>query len=665
MADEEKTKFKLDLDNAAFVSNANQALESINKLGDKANLSGLIQGLEKATFAIGVVGVALFAMKEALDLTLEAEKINAINQQFEILTQNAGIATEKLKDGLNDAAKGLVDDTDLMEAANKALVKLETGFERLPEVMNLARQATLVMGGDLLQNFDAINNAIATGNLRGLRNLGIIIDQKKAYKDFAASIGESVDNLSKAGQQQAIMNAVLAQGEDRFKGVSGDVKQATMAWTQLKVSINEFGETFVLMFNKIFGKSVANVIESVGLSIRSLVNTMKLYTTEGAEHEKVQLENINHAILVNQKEIDAYQNGATENQKKGYDQVYTSRMEQLENIKKKLQDQLSVQKSVTEESKKESGSGGASSSEGLVDQEKKTQEKIKLEKELLDIKAKRIKSEEDLATDAQAMAALRDQEEINIKARAQNEIKEINRQLKDGEISDYALARARIEEIERNSQNAVFEMRIKAKDDAIKVNNELVRQQSEGSKGFVNGWNKSAAEATKDLKNMSRTGEMVQKSLVKNFAAGFRAIGDGSKDMSEAVKDAAFGMLGEVATKEGEMMMLSSFDPLFGGPQVFAAGAALVALGGLLGAAGGSGGVSSGSSGGNNDYSGINTTPLSEAASQTVSHKSVNLVLNGPILGDESTARWITDQVRNASDATAFTVQSVSGGFGG
>src|SRR5271166_6809385 len=107
MADDDKISFLLDLDIAEFKEKGLQAKGIIEKLGGEENISGLVEGLTTAGAILGTVGVAAFAFKKAIDLTVEGEEIERVNTQFDTLATQAGIAPEKLKAGLEKAAGGL------------------------------------------------------------------------------------------------------------------------------------------------------------------------------------------------------------------------------------------------------------------------------------------------------------------------------------------------------------------------------------------------------------------------------------------------------------------------------------------------------------------------------------------------------------------------------
>ncbi len=109
-----------------------------------------------------VIAGSVKILKEALDLTFEAETVRATSAQFDLLTKSAGISGDALRESLVGAADGLIDDTDLIQIANKAIVSLGSSAAGIAPIMELARKATTFFGGDLAHNFEALNQAIAT-----------------------------------------------------------------------------------------------------------------------------------------------------------------------------------------------------------------------------------------------------------------------------------------------------------------------------------------------------------------------------------------------------------------------------------------------------------------------------------------------------------------------
>lgn len=292
MADNNNTQFKLDLDVADFLKNANHAFETINKLGDAENLAGLIGGLTKVTAAVAIVGATFFAFKKSMDLVFEVENIKATEQAFDKLSESVGISGEKIKQGLLNASNGLIDDNKILEASNKAIVQLGTSAAKLPEIMNVARAQTRVFGGDLLNNFEALNQAIASGQTRQLRHLGIVIDSESAYVKYAKSIGTTVSALSENEKKQAILNEVLEKGNKNLNTLGEETRSTQVIWQQFKIAMTSIGESIAIVFDKTIGPAVRGVLSLLKNGAQAIAGFLKTHLTE----QKTALEQHNAEI---------------------------------------------------------------------------------------------------------------------------------------------------------------------------------------------------------------------------------------------------------------------------------------------------------------------------------------------------------------------------------
>lgn len=183
------------------------------------------------------------AVKSAFDLTLAGEKLNKLDKQFDSLAQTFGVAGDALKSKFIDSLGGLTDDSDAIQSLNKAFVTLGDKVTQLPQIMELARKATNLFGGDVTDNFEKINQAIATGATRQLRGLGLVIDADKAYEKYAKTLGISKEALSEAGKQQAIINAITEKSGKTYANVALEVGGFSSALQRLKVvAQNSFEE---------------------------------------------------------------------------------------------------------------------------------------------------------------------------------------------------------------------------------------------------------------------------------------------------------------------------------------------------------------------------------------------------------------------------------------
>lgn len=676
--DEDSSKFKLDLDTSDFVSGANEALDAIKSVGSKDNLSELIGALGSVGPLIGAMGAAFFAVKGTMDAVFDAENIKGVNAEFETLSQNAGLFSDKLKEGLVESAKGWADETTVMGAANKALVELEGGAEKLPEVMELARKATAVMGGDMISNFEAINQAVATGSTRHLRHLGLIIDSKKAYAEYAASIGTTVGALSKAGQQQALMNAVLDQGKEKFGSVNSELKVATNAWQELKTAFKEAYEAGALVIDKLFGGFTANAIHVTAGLIHDFGNTIKGVFGSNIDQAKDKISALSGSIKLWEGRISSLQ----EMMAKDVRFQSTEKQAELNAEIKKYADQIEAAKKsiaglggvIAHEKDAARGPSGESepvSKASAIDLEKDKAQKEKHAADMLALN-KRLTSDE-----LSSMTSVEDARAVDIKQRAEAgkamdvEIAKVKEKEQQGVLTHkqaneqiVALNKLKDTQIQKDDEN-LERMELQAEQKRLASATRIDQQLS--ASASVN-----ARQAAAAWKASGQIGGAAMNSFQSHATSAFKAIGDGSKSASDALKDAFLGTLGDMAAKQGEFMMLDAFKtfPAINAPE-FAAGGALVALGGALGAAGGgssSTAIGGGSSLGN-DTGAANTPSPAPGPGTGVngngSRSNLNINIVGSVLGDEATARWVVDKVRQAADSQAYTTQSVNGGFGG
>lgn len=272
---DKKVDIEINLDTAEGIQQALHLKNVITDIGNPENLTGLIEGLTTVGSLAGVLGVAFLALKGTVDAVFDAENIKALNAEFEILTENAGISGEALKSGMEKASAGMLTENEQLELANKALVQMGSAASKLPEIMELARKTTAVFGGDLKDNIEKIGNAIAFGNARMLKHQGIIIDTNKALKDFADSHNTTVAALNAAGKSQAILNAALEYGQSKMSGINPELKDSQNTWTRIKVELKEISELLEIAWAKMASPAVNGLLHAGAMTLAMIKGTLQ------------------------------------------------------------------------------------------------------------------------------------------------------------------------------------------------------------------------------------------------------------------------------------------------------------------------------------------------------------------------------------------------------
>lgn len=670
MADNNETStFKLDLDASKFIEEALHAKGAIDNIGKSEGVTELIEGLAKAAPLIGALGLAFYAVKSAIEIVFDAEKIKLVNAQFQQLTHNVGIYGETFKEAMKKAADGMIDDVSLMQATNKSMAELEGGVEKLPQLMELARKATKIFGGDAVENFNAMSMAVASGTTRQLRHLGIVLDQSKVMRDYAKSIGETVSSLSLAGRQQAVLNAALEEGNKKLNVQSADVTQSITAWAQVKVTMTEIKDTIVLAFDKIAGPTVANFFKN----LKSMADDAKTYIQDkfgsGAEQSTAHLERTRAKIM----EIKGALIDIDQKQLKGMGDAfdaskviaYTVQLKRLEAELPKTQALVTAN---AEKEREEAEKVSALKTQiSTVETEKKTKEAVESSKALQQIDQhilqEQLKNIQTIDAADKAYAA----HKLSEGRAVDQQIAEIQSKESEG-LLKHTQAMAQIERL-----NSLKDLRMRHDDaelekERIKALDNYLAHSQGVAQGVGRAFEVQSAKSRLELHSTGEFGKKAMSGFSSSAVSSLQAWGSGSKSAGDAVASMFGQMAGGMASQYGELMMLAAIWPP--NPPAFIGGAALVALGGFLSSLGG-GGSSMPAGGGGSPPSTSSpaieipsasaSMPSSQAATASVPHKSVSIVIQGHMMMNDQTSRWLVDQIRSAADATDFHVQNATG----
>lgn len=206
-------------------------LESLSK-----TMNDLI-GLAPKFAVFGTIGALI---KKSFDNTLMVEGIRAVKAEFRVLAENSGLNSEKLSERIKATTESYLGFGSAIKVSNDAILKLGVSSEQLPELFKVARKAGLVLGRDTTEVMEELTQAVATGNQKLLKRIGLTFDAEKANKDFAKTIGVGSNELSNQGQIQARLNAILEVGKQKLAGIKEETRPVAEAFHEAELSSKKF-----------------------------------------------------------------------------------------------------------------------------------------------------------------------------------------------------------------------------------------------------------------------------------------------------------------------------------------------------------------------------------------------------------------------------------------
>ena len=174
------------------------------------------------TIVTGAIAVAGEAFQKAFEYGEIAAGNERLRQSGELLAQSYGESMDTIVEKVKAASMGTVSELDIIRSSNKAMMLGVTGdADKLAELMEIAAFRARAMGISTQQAFDDIARGIGRSSPLILDNLGIVIDSKNTYKEYAESIGKTANELTKQEKTQALLNKVLEEGNAQIEAAGG------------------------------------------------------------------------------------------------------------------------------------------------------------------------------------------------------------------------------------------------------------------------------------------------------------------------------------------------------------------------------------------------------------------------------------------------------------
>jgi polyhydroxyalkanoate synthesis regulator phasin len=630
-----------------------------------ADLAGGFYLLERAAMVAGT------AIKATVDFIIAGEKEIKLENKFKVLATEAGLAADVLQNELRRATSGLVEDGRLLEFASESFIQLGNNAKSLPQILEAARKAYAVFGGDIVSNAEKITQAIFSGQTRQLRQIGLLVDADKVYKDYAASIGTVVPLLTEQQKQTAILNSVLEQSATRFKNVVTEEGKVTDAFTRFGVQAKELTDQLSILASNTFGKAISSIIQSVTQDLkdwnRVLAQSNADRMADGVDKLKAQIAALSDSIKAGEEKLASFN--------KTEMRVLGSRF--VEGIAAKKKALAEYQKQLEEATKAQvkAGAAGGATPEGAGagGGDSRADAEFLARKQALVMKVKELNGQL-LASEVQLA-----QEEFNRKKNSSN---------LDALFYQQKLQAAEQYELQRSNLNTFFEqngivneaLRQQAREALesahlnrllmLNQNYQAQRQQlfietetqalsvGESFTTMVEGMDEAAQEmsvnASKNFKMLGKTMLTSIGSAAGNAFAAFGAAIANGENALQAFGKALLNSLGHAAIQMGTTFILQgiaySWAGLANGPALIAAGAALATFGGFLSAVGGAGpngvvggGGSAGGAGGFDDSSPIAESFDPEDTEAQIPRTAINLTIQGNVLDRRQTGLEIAE----------------------
>lgn len=674
---------RLKKDAADASKEASKELGKVSNTVDGSSLDDFKAGLSDVAKRYALVGVAATAaaavVKSAFDAAIAGEAATAAEKVFDRIANSQGLTG--LRDQLEAAADGLLDVGDIAQRAASSVINLGDSASRLPDLLNLATKSALQFGGTAEDRFFGLIQAVETGNTRILRQQGIIVDANRVMDQYARTLGLTASELTQAQRQQALLNAVLEDGEKRLSAAGENVAPLQTSVTRLNVAVNEFSESI----QKSISSSVGPFFASILNGITSVITAANQYSNAASRAMDVpinQASAFRAQIIGTEARLESLRKKFAELREEGgflsqFKIGFVGReiailTQRLEIARKKYAELGATARNVTPADANPNPAGSLAETTKLTAEQVEAIRSRNLQIQQLQLQA----TEQALAVEQARILKISDldQQELQRKSLYGQQLILLGQQQAIAEQQAQLQYNSQKGFTEEQSQQAILAIRERYA--------ALLAQKDMENMGRIERDNITILESYQNLSrgvsdslfelrqnaevNFRAAGKAAVQGLGNSVGSAFNAYGAAlakGEDATKAFSDAFLRSIGGMITQLGQSYILqgiaASVNPLTpgAGAGLIAAGIALSTFGGVLGGTGGgsSAGPAAGAAGGEP----VQVQPVDQVVAEEPGQKTaqVQVVIQGDVLDSDETGLRIAEILNQAYDKQGVVVK--------
>lgn len=622
--------------------------KSIKNVG--SSLIGLVGPYAAVAAAVGV------AVKQITDFVLAGEQATAINFQFKAAAQQAGLAYDQLSASIVKATDGLIDDDEALQLATKSIIALGKEAQKLPEILDLSRSISRSLGKDFKETFADLSQFLEAGNLKALRQYGIILDLDTAYKRAAQSIGVATSELTEQQKQAVRTSLVLDELPRKFNAAAQSVTPLSDALTRFWVETkNQFED---------IGKSIAETLAQTLVDNADKSNVATARLSEQFKNANDEVSRLEKSLkTLNEERLGA--KGASELARYA---LGISEVTKDLKLAREEQQKLLVELSGRSDAELFAGLDAARATPGAGPNLQITDEQLKAQKEraleltnfLKQQNVARLQADLEVVNQKDSInqqvtsLQLRAQQDLEV-LKAQHELNLLNIEKQFSAEKLFTAEQANVAKNEVEKTYAAQREKI-ISDSAMKIAEIEVTQEE------------------RRLENVNRVAQAIQQTLLNSTASYLEELGASlvrGEDLFQNFGESVVAIMGDLAISIGKTLLftgpaieafITAIKYLVPGSGLVAAavGAGLILFGSALKASVGRGGgastsaPSSGFAGGGAGSSPIGESELQQRGAQ------VQVNISGDVFDTEETGLRIVDILNKSFDQQGVTVRGMA-----
>ena len=201
--------------------------------------------------SLSIAGAVQFG-RMAFGLAETAANAQLTEAAFEQLAASVGASSDEMLDAMQKASRGTVTESQLIVAANRAIVSgVADSAAELAQIMEIARASGQAFGFGTGDAFDKIIRGVSKLEPELLDELGIMLRLDDVFRAYAAELGTTANQLTETQKRQALLEEVIRDTQAAVDAAGDGADTAADKYGQLATAADEAGKSIGEFLNTI------------------------------------------------------------------------------------------------------------------------------------------------------------------------------------------------------------------------------------------------------------------------------------------------------------------------------------------------------------------------------------------------------------------------------
>ena len=239
----------------------------------EAGAAGLMKWAQAAAIAGTVVTAVISNSKKAYQFSKEGAQLERLQDSFSNVAKSYGTSSNAILMSMRSASRGTIADTDIMLAANRAmLLGVSTNADELGKITEVAIARGKAMGLTSAEAIDRVYTGIGRLSPKILDDLGIVTNATQRYEEYAKAHGIAASAIDDITKRETIKQAIIEGSSELVKNSADDdaasYERITAAWTNYQNALKlSMAGTFTAPNN-----FVAGILQNAANSTNASLN---------------------------------------------------------------------------------------------------------------------------------------------------------------------------------------------------------------------------------------------------------------------------------------------------------------------------------------------------------------------------------------------------------